>query len=368
MDKKEFDRLSYALGLSMGNNFRSSGIESIQVQDFADGVAAVFYGEEPKMSYNEAKATIQEFFTELQKKQEAAAAAMADVNAKAGQEFLDANGKRVEVKTMPSGLQYEILEAGEGESPKAGDTSRCPLGRGPAADEARSQMASVHPLATGIRPAGCRRHYRPQPDADFRCRAYRGKSRQMIRRLSLLLLISLSAACVKAQTAVADSLDRAVAVFFASQFKVAFANGLADLRATGIDVDSASVIRLIAGEIEGPSGPAGKAPGALVLPSGVVVETVKDGTGACLTRSDNVTMRYEGRLPDGTVFDSIGEDEEPLTSPVNQFVAGMTEGLTHMRPGGRYILTIPADMAYGAHGVQGVIPPHCALQFDITVI
>ena len=122
MDKKEFDRLSYALGLSMGNNFRSSGIESIQVQDFADGVAAVFYGEEPKMSYNEAKATIQEFFTELQKKQEAAAAAMADVNAKAGQEFLDANGKRVEVKTMPSGLQYEILEAGEGESPKAGDT------------------------------------------------------------------------------------------------------------------------------------------------------------------------------------------------------------------------------------------------------
>ena len=70
MDNKEFDRLSYALGLSMGNNFRSSGIESIQVQDFADGVAAVFEGVEPKMSYNEAKATIQAFFTELQKKQE----------------------------------------------------------------------------------------------------------------------------------------------------------------------------------------------------------------------------------------------------------------------------------------------------------
>lgn len=207
MDKKEFDRLSYALGLSMGNNFRSSGIESIQVQDFADGVAAVFYGAEPKMSYNEAKATIQEFFTELQKKQEAAAAAMADVNAKAGQEFLDANGKRAEVETLPSGLQYEVLEAGEGASPKAGDTvkvhytgklidghgirlvgrpwrarhlRRYPgysrLGRGPAAYEARCQMASVYSLATGIRPAGCRRRHRPQPDADFRCRAYRGKS------------------------------------------------------------------------------------------------------------------------------------------------------------------------------------------------
>lgn len=122
MDKKEFDRLSYALGLSMGNNFRSSGIESIHVQDFADGVAAVFYGEQPKMTYDEAKATIQEFFTELQKKQEAEAAAMAEVNEKAGKEFLDANGNRAEVKTLPSGLQYEVIEAGEGESPKASDT------------------------------------------------------------------------------------------------------------------------------------------------------------------------------------------------------------------------------------------------------
>ena len=122
MDNKEFDRLSYALGLSMGNNFRSSGIESIQVQDFADGVAAVFDGAQPKMSYDEAKATIQDFFTALQKKQEEAAAAMADVNAKAGAEFLDANGKRVEVKTLASGLQYEVIEAGEGDSPKASDT------------------------------------------------------------------------------------------------------------------------------------------------------------------------------------------------------------------------------------------------------
>lgn len=122
MDKKEFDRLSYALGLSMGNNFRSSGIESIQVQDFADGVAAVFYGEQPKMTYDEAKATIQEFFTELQKKQEAEAAAMAEVNEKAGKEFLYANGKRAEVNTLPSGLQYEVIEAGEGECPKESDT------------------------------------------------------------------------------------------------------------------------------------------------------------------------------------------------------------------------------------------------------
>ena len=89
MEQNEFDRLSYALGLSMGNNFRSSGIETINVQDFADGVAAVFYGDKPKMSYNDAKAEIQKFFTELQAKQQEQAKAMAEINAKAGKEFLE---------------------------------------------------------------------------------------------------------------------------------------------------------------------------------------------------------------------------------------------------------------------------------------
>lgn len=72
-ENKQFDSLSYALGLSMGNNFRASGIEKINVQDFADGVAAVFYGAQPKMSYDDAKAEIQKFFTELEAKQQKAA-------------------------------------------------------------------------------------------------------------------------------------------------------------------------------------------------------------------------------------------------------------------------------------------------------
>lgn len=118
---QEFDRLSYALGLSMGNNFRSSGIEKISVQDFADGVAAVFYGSEPRMSYDEAKAEIQKFFTELQAKQDEAAKVMGEQNARAGEAFLTENGKRSEVKTTDSGLQYEVLEEGDGPRPEAGD-------------------------------------------------------------------------------------------------------------------------------------------------------------------------------------------------------------------------------------------------------
>lgn len=121
MDTKDFDRLSYALGLSMGHNFRGSGIEKINVQDFADGVAAVYDGLAPKISFDEAKQIINEFFTELQKKQQEQAAAMAAVNEKAGQDFLLENGKRVEVKTTPSGLQYEVLKEGDGAQPTAGD-------------------------------------------------------------------------------------------------------------------------------------------------------------------------------------------------------------------------------------------------------
>ncbi len=118
---KELDRISYALGLSMGNNFRSSGIESINVADFADGVAAVFEGATPKMSYDEAKTVIQQFFTEMDAKQQAAAAKMGEVNAQAGKAFLEENGKREEVKITASGLQYEVLEEGSGATPSSSD-------------------------------------------------------------------------------------------------------------------------------------------------------------------------------------------------------------------------------------------------------
>ncbi len=119
---KTLDRLSYALGLSMGNNFRASGIESIDVQDFADGVAAVFYGSTPKMTYDEAKAEIQKYFTALEAKQQEAARVASEANIKAGRDFLDANGKREEVHVTPSGLQYEVLKQGEGPKPTAADT------------------------------------------------------------------------------------------------------------------------------------------------------------------------------------------------------------------------------------------------------
>lgn len=122
MAESNFDKLSYALGLSMGNNFRNSGIKEINVQDFADGVAAVFYGSDPKMTYQEAKAEIEKFFMALQAKQEQEAKAMGELNEKAGKEYLEKNGQRAEVKTTPSGLQYEVVKEGNGVHPTATDS------------------------------------------------------------------------------------------------------------------------------------------------------------------------------------------------------------------------------------------------------
>lgn len=121
MGNNGLDRISYALGLSMGNNFRSSGIAKINVKDFADGVAAVFSGKQPKMTYDEAKEEIRKFFTEMEERQKAESAKMGEVNAKAGESFLAENAKRPEVKTTATGLQYEIVKEGDGPTPGRSD-------------------------------------------------------------------------------------------------------------------------------------------------------------------------------------------------------------------------------------------------------
>ncbi len=203
MENKELDRLSYALGLSMGNNFRSSGIEKINAADFADGVAAVFDNAAPKMTYDEAKEIIRQYFTELDSKQKAAVAETGKANEELGKAFLAENAKREGVKVTATGLQYEILAEGEGVSPKPGD---------------------------------------------------------------------------------------------------------------------------------------------------------------------NVTVHYTGKLIDGTVFDSSVERGEPATFGVTQVIPGWVEALQMMKPGAKYRLYIPSELAYGPQGAGGVIGPNATLIFDVELI
>lgn len=121
MDNTQLQSISYALGLSMGNNFKASGIEALDYNEFADGVKAVFEGTKPRMSYDEAKEEIRKFFTAMEQRQQAEASKMADINAQAGKAFLDENGKRHEVNVTASGLQYEVLTEGDGPQPTAAD-------------------------------------------------------------------------------------------------------------------------------------------------------------------------------------------------------------------------------------------------------
>ena len=115
------DKLSYALGMSMGHNFKGSGIKEINVTDFANGVAAVYDGIKPEMTYDEAKRTVQEFFTKLEAEMQAEAQKASAANRQAGEAFLAENAKRDGIHITASGLQYEVLESGNGSHPTVND-------------------------------------------------------------------------------------------------------------------------------------------------------------------------------------------------------------------------------------------------------
>ena len=104
------DKISYALGLSMGNNFIGSGVKDLNIDDFAEALRAVYTGGEKKMSYDEAKQIITEYFSNLEK-------TAAEYNAKAGKEYLEKNATAEGVKVTASGLQYQVVKEGTGAQP-----------------------------------------------------------------------------------------------------------------------------------------------------------------------------------------------------------------------------------------------------------
>ncbi len=108
------DKLSYALGLSMGQNFRGSGIKELNIDDFAQGLRVVYEGAEKQMSYDEAKQVVTEFFTRLEQQG-------AEENERLGKEYLADNAKREGVHVTASGLQYQIIKEGTGAKPGPND-------------------------------------------------------------------------------------------------------------------------------------------------------------------------------------------------------------------------------------------------------
>ena len=111
------DKISYAIGLSMGQNLMGSGVTSLEYADLAAGIKDVLEKNQPQISYQEAQQVLGKFFSQLEQKIAGEAKA-------AGEAFLAENAKREGVKVTESGLQYEVLEATIGQKPKATDKVR----------------------------------------------------------------------------------------------------------------------------------------------------------------------------------------------------------------------------------------------------
>lgn len=107
---------------------------------------------------------------------------------------------------------------------------------------------------------------------------------------------------------------------------------------------------------------------AETLPSGVVVNHVKQGQGAAPGASSTVRVHYRGTLSNGTEFDSSYKRREPISFPLQGVIPCWTQGVQKMKVGGKARLTCPADTAYGARGVPGVIPPNAVLTFDVELL
>ena len=197
------DKLSYALGLGIGQQLAQMGADNISAEDFAAAIKDVLEGHELKVSHREAQMIVQDYFTKQEQKLQAERAEKGKAHKEAGEKYLAENAKKDGIVTLPSGLQYQVLKEGNGKKPSAKDTVKC---------------------------------------------------------------------------------------------------------------------------------------------------------------------HYEGTLIDGTIFDSSYQRGEPATFPLQQVIAGWTEGLQLMQEGAKYRFFIPYRLAYGEGGAGSSIPPFAALIFDVELI
>ena len=112
------DKFSYAIGLGIGQNLLSMGAQGINVNDFAQAISDVLNRKETAISHNEAREIVNKYFEELEAKMNAE-------NIEKGKAFLTENAKKEGIITLPSGLQYQVLQEGNGKKPSATDRVKC---------------------------------------------------------------------------------------------------------------------------------------------------------------------------------------------------------------------------------------------------
>lgn len=111
-----------------------------------------------------------------------------------------------------------------------------------------------------------------------------------------------------------------------------------------------------------------KREGVTTTASGLQYEVLTEAIGQKPVATDSVRCHYEGRLIDGTVFDSSYQRGEPTSFPLQGVIKGWTEGLQLMSIGSKFRFFIPYTLAYGAQGAGGAIPPYAALVFDVELL
>ena len=103
--------------------------------------------------------------------------------------------------------------------------------------------------------------------------------------------------------------------------------------------------------------------------SGLKYQVLKQGTGTASPKAtDTVNVHYHGTLLNGTVFDSSVQRGQPISFPLNQVIAGWTEGLQLMKVGDKFKFEIPANLAYGANSPSPAIPPNSPLVFEVELL
>ena len=108
--------------------------------------------------------------------------------------------------------------------------------------------------------------------------------------------------------------------------------------------------------------------GVVQTRSGLQYEVLTEGSGRSPKATDTVRCHYEGRLLDGTVFDSSYKRGEPADFGLNQVITGWTEGVQLMKEGAKYRFYIPYLLGYGERGAGASIPPYSTLVFDVELL
>ncbi len=102
--------------------------------------------------------------------------------------------------------------------------------------------------------------------------------------------------------------------------------------------------------------------------SGLIYESLQDGTGVQASPQATVQVHYRGTLADGKEFDSSYKRGQPAAFPLNRVIPCWTEGVSKMREGGKAKLTCPPEIAYGARGAGSAVPPNATLTFEVELL